>query len=344
MLKFNDGKRQHATRRVTQKEIARIAGVSHVAVSYALHRKLQSRISKEKQQEIRRIAHALGYQPRAMTTYTIALALPVHTLRLEFTSSLILTADEILREKGYRLTLAAIDDDVTTRGYLLDQKNADGVLLTDPRIDVSKVIAPNLPRILMADADEEHLTPDTEQVSMDTRETLKAVVSYAVQRGHRNLGLVASVQRSVYDNHLRQGFRAALKEHNLPVSNGHVIEVGGTDNTAGPLLRSLESQNPPTLIIAGSSARALYVLNTLQWSGYRVPEDISIISCTDSERLPLLHPKVTATSAGGHDVVSLAIERLLQRIEDPDTPAQRTLLPGTIIERESVSTLAPSKS
>jgi DNA-binding LacI/PurR family transcriptional regulator len=341
MLKFNDTTPAGTPkRRVTQQEIAQIAGVSHVAVSYALHRKLQSRISKDKQDEIRRIAHALGYKPRAMTTYTIALALPVQTLRLEITNSLIVTADEILRNEGYRLTLAAYDESHSARrGIILDQKNADGVLLTDPLSDVRKIIAPDLPRVLMAVADEEHVPKGVDQVGMDARETVKAAVAYAVQRGHRQIGLVASVDRFIYDNHLRQGFRAALKEHNLPFRSGHVLEVGKADNTSGPLLRSLASANPPTVIIAGSSARASYVLNTLQWAGYKVPEDVSIISCTDSERLPLLHPPLTATTAGGHEVVSLAIERLLQKIEEPDTPARRTLIPGSIIERQSVKTL-----
>lgn len=324
-------------KRVTQQEIADIAGVSHVAVSYALHRKLQSRISKEKQQEIRRIAKAMGYKPRALTTYTIGLALPVQSLRLEITSSLIVTADEVLREKGYRLTIAAFDENHPDgRGFLLDQKNADGVLLTDPRFNVNKIIAPELPRVLMADADEEHTRGEIDQVSMDTRETMKRVVEYAVGRGHKRMGLVASVQRSIYDNHLREGFRAAFKDQKLPARNAAMLEVGNRDNTAGPLLKALSGPNPPTLIIAGSSARALYVLNVLQWAGYTVPEDVSLISLIDSERLPLLHPAVSATTALNSEVISLAVERLLQRIETLDAPVQRALIPGTVIERESV--------
>jgi LacI family transcriptional regulator len=344
-VKFNKPARRttqdHASqKRVTQQEIARVAGVSHVAVSYALHRKLHKRISPEKQQEIRRIAKAMGYQPRALTTYTIGLALPVHSLRLDITTSQIVIADGILREKGYRLTIAAFDEQhPSSHGLLLNQKNTDGVLLIDPRFPTDEIIAPDLPRVLMADADEAHLKGSLDQVSMDTRETMKRVVAYAVEKGHQKIGLVASVQRSVYDNHLREGFRAAFKEQALPLRNTSVIEVGNRGNTAGPLLNSLSGKDAPTLIIAGSSARALYVLNTLQWAGYRVPDDVSLISFIDSERLPLLHPAVTATTASNQEVVALAIERLLQRIENPDLPTERVLLPGEVIERDSVKAL-----
>lgn len=341
MVKFNEEAQKPKTkRRVTQQEIADIAGVSHVAVSYALHRKLQTRISKEKQQEILRIAESLGYQPRAMTTYSIGLALAVRSLRLDITGSIIQYADEALRQRGYRLTLATYDDDyIPRRGYFLDPKNCDGVLLTEPLDDVSSTISPELPRVMMADAEEKHLEGGLDQVSLDTRETLRSVVAYAVKHGHTRLGLVISVLPGVYDNHLRESFKAALKEHNIPASHGSLIEIGTKEATAGPLLKCMSSANAPTLIIAGSSARAQIVLNTLQWASYKVPDDVSLISLIDSERLPQLLPAVTATTAAGYDVVSLAIERLVQRIENQNLPQQRIQIAGTLIERGSVKTL-----
>lgn len=343
MLKFNSPPVYSSrSKRVTQQEIARIAGVSHVTVSYALHRKRETRVSQEKQEEIRQIAQSLGYQPRAMTTYNIGLCLPVQSLHLEVTSSLIVFADEILKKRGYRLSLATFDENQSLKqGFLLDQKNSDGVLLTDPRFDANRVIAPGLPRVLMADADEHHLTETMDHVSMDTRETMKRVVAYAMQQGHTKIGLVASSQRSVsvYDKHLRDSFYAAFNEFRLSPQDAAMIEIGMNDDTAGPLLKSLVGPNAPTLIIAGSSGRALYVLNTLQWAGYRVPEDVSLVSLTDSDRLAHLHPAVTTTTALNHEFVELAVDRLLSRIEDPHVPSQRVLVPGEMIERESVKSV-----
>lgn len=324
--------------RVTQQEIARLAGVSQVAVSHTLHRPLRARISEEKQAEIRRIARELGYVPRSMTTHTIALALPVGSLSLEITSSIIHISNEVLRTRGYRLSLLAYDEQQPEpEEYLLDQKRADGVLLTDILPEGQRLLAPELPRVLMSDAEDALVPKGMDQVALDTKASMGNIIAYLASLGHERIGLVAAVTRDSFDNHLRDGFKAALKREGLAFRTGNVIEVGRDGRTAEPLLRCMAQKNAPTAIVSGSAAKAVLVMNALQWRGYQVPDQVSVVSLTDSDRLPLLCPAVTATTAAGLDVITQAVERLLRRIEEPSLPAERILIPGTLVVRESVS-------
>lgn len=322
---------------MTQQDIANSVGVSHVTVSHVLHRSRLSRVSAEMQEEIFRVAREMGYQPRDVTTHTIAVVVEPDSLWFDVTTNVLTHADEILRNHGFRMsvsTLGAANMDEAPARF--DQKSVDGVIFTEWHAGMEQYISElSVPSLLIADTDQAPANID--QIAMDTTFTAGEIARYLLQRGHKYLCVVTGIAGVGMHERLKRGVFDALKEAGLPEKNLSVIHDREDEEFERKLLWLLKQKAAPTAIIGGGPGNAFVTLNRLQCNGYHVPEEISLVSLIDSPRLTALKPKVTATNALGYQHIEAAIQRLLKRIKRPALKAERTLLPGGVIERDSVA-------
>ncbi|MFD9479835.1 LacI family DNA-binding transcriptional regulator, partial [Streptomyces nojiriensis] len=131
-------------RRPTIKDIARQAGVSESAVSFALNDR--PGVSQDTRARIRRVAEELGWQPnsaaRALSgersgTVGLVLARPAHTLGVEsFFLQLVSGIQEVLSAARTALLFQVVEDiDAECAVYRRwwAERRVDGVLVVDPR-------------------------------------------------------------------------------------------------------------------------------------------------------------------------------------------------------------------
>lgn len=335
MAKFS----QNSQKRVTQQDIADAVGVSHVTVSHVLHRSQRSRVSSEMQQQILRVAQEMGYQPRGLTTHTIGLVVEPQSIWWEPTASVISFADEILREHGFRATVTTLGvENFAQASKLFDQKKVDGVIFTEWQTGAAKYLKSlTVPWVLIADADED--AEQVDQVGMDTVETARRAAAHLIARGHRSFCVLTGLQGIGNHERMKQGIFDALEASGLPRDCAAIIHHDDERELEPELLALMRGENPPTAIIVSNPGGAIVVLNRFQQNGYRVPQDISIISLVDGPRLQSLKPKISATTALGREHIQQAINRLIIKITQPETIPHRVLLPGEIIERNSVCSI-----
>ena len=329
--------------RVTQRNIADAVGVSHTAVSHVLHRPHQARISSDTQREILHMARQLGYEPRRSTTHTITIVVQPEGLWTDVTINILAAADEFLREKGYRMSVSTLSaDNISTAAQLFNQKTVDGVIFTEWYGAKSKCLSSlRVPWLLLADATD--VDKKFDQVALDTVVTAQRMTEYLLARGHKRICLAIGEAGIGYHERLKRGVMAALTAANLPASQLIVIH-DVKSNSAERALVSLLEEKTPIAIIAGSPGHTTLVLNRLQYHGFRVPEDVSLVSIIDNPRLVLLRPAITASTAVGTKTVQKAVMHLINKIEDPQAAPQQILISGEIIERESVARIHWSSS
>ncbi|MFG2229984.1 LacI family DNA-binding transcriptional regulator [Streptomyces sp. NPDC048723] len=131
-------------RRPTIKDIARQAGVSESAVSFALNDR--PGVSQDTRARIRRVAEELGWQPnsaaRALSgersgAVGLVLARPAHTLGVEsFFLQLVSGIQEVLSAARTALLFQVvedIDDECAVYRRWWAERRVDGVLVVDPR-------------------------------------------------------------------------------------------------------------------------------------------------------------------------------------------------------------------
>jgi LacI family transcriptional regulator len=330
MIKINS----KTKRRITQHDIARAVGVSHVAVSHVLHRSQLSRISVEKQEEIRRVALEMGYRPRRMTTHTVAVIVSTDTLYWGIGNAQLAFIDRLLRENGYRMTLVTYDEQDTPEGIaeILNSKTVDGVLFWDLPHGEARQTSKDIPWLFLGE--EDHPPADMDQVAMDTYQTTSSVVRQLHQLGHRKMAVVSGVPGVGYHRRMEEGLLVALQE--LKVRQQPVIIQNKQKAMPGLVKKAFQKKSHPTAIIVSTGNSAQIILNTLLACGLEVPRDVSVVSLVDSSHLELHRPSIAATTANGVQLMRLAVERLLERIANPDLPPRHVLLPGELIPRESL--------
>ncbi len=72
--------------------------------------------------------------------------------------------------------------------------------------------------------------------------------------------------------------------------------------------------------------------------GIKVPGDVSVVGFDNSEMCEQMHPSLASVEQPSLEMGRQALEILLQRIRDPDIPAEHRVLPTTWVPRESLGT------
>lgn len=327
---------KRAKRRVTQSDIAKVVGVSHVAVSHVLHRSQQSRISEEKQKEIRKVAREMGYQPRRMTTHTIAVVVDTRMLYWGVINAQLTVIDRILRENGYRMTLVTYSeqDSPDRMAELLNAKTVDGVLFWQLEHNPARKQRSGIPWLFLGE--EDHAPLDLDQVAMDTYQTTISVVNGLYELGHRKIVIVTGTPDVGYHQRMEAGLAAALAE--LKVKECPVIIHNKEKELPDIIQKVFRAKSTPTAIIVSTANSAQIILSTLLASGFEVPRDVSLVSLMDNAHLALHAPGISATTANGDTQMRLSVERLLARIANPKLAPQHTLLVAELIPRQSLAT------
>lgn len=321
--------------RITHQDIANYLGVSRVAVTQALHQTRKTTLSPELQTRILEAARELNYRPSNVATYTIGYVSNMNSFGLAGEGQFLMALDEVMRESGYRIALANVrDNDLEPLRKILTPKTVDGVIFSrwfDGR--VRDLLPPEVPWIVTSE--EDGISDDVDQVSMDTVATARRITRHLLEHGHRRIALVTGLGERHYHGHIKHGMQETIHEANMQAELSSVIAVAEDREIREPFLKILNARSRPTAVVAISPEKTVAVLNLLQATGFKVPGDVSVVSFLDSRLFEPLMPGITATTAGAN-TVEIAAQHLLDKIRDPLRAPRRVLLPGEIIVRESV--------
>lgn len=310
-------------------DIARAAGVSKGAVSYALNGR--PGVSEPTRRRVLEIAEELGWVPNTAAkalsaakagAVGLVLARPARILGLEpFFMELISGIEAVLAERSLALVLQVVPDvdaecEVYRRWWAAHR--VDGVIMVDqrmadPRLDVLAGLG--LPAVIVGGHCAQR---GLGSVSVDNSAAMRSVVEYLAALGHRRIARVAGLPelRNIADR--TAGFEAATAELKLPAT---VVDSDFSGEEGARLTRRLLSRpDRPTAIIFDNDVMAVAGLAVAQEIGLAVPAELSIVSWGDSPLCRLVHPPLTALA---RDVPTFGatIARSLAGILD-GTPAE----------------------
>ncbi len=119
-------------------------------------------------------------------------------------------------------------------------------------------------------------------VMIDNDEATCKGTKYLLDLGHKRIGFVngpAGIR--IFDKRL-QGYKKALQENGIELDESLIVEGEQSSKTAESAVRQFLAQAlPPTAIFTTSDLVAIAVLRTVQKSGLKVPEDISVMGFDD---------------------------------------------------------------
>ena len=334
---------QEGVGRVTIRDIAKRAGVSKGAVSYALNGR--PGVSDDTRERILAIAQELGWYPnraaRALSAARadacgLVLARPAKTLALEpFFMEFIAGAESELSARSMALTLQLVvdvEEEIEVYRRWWGERRVDGVLIVDLRVDDPRIEELNrigLPAVVVGGPLPDGAVPC---VWHNEGAVVAEAVRYLAALGHERIVHVAGVSDFVHTQQRSQAFRDVMGELGL---QPHVASTDYTpESGARATRRLLSAANPPTAIIFDSDLLAVTGLGVAQQMGFLVPDDVSIVGWDDSLISQVVHPPLTAITRDIAAFGVLAMGHLLSTIED-DATGDLEAPPGELTPRGS---------
>lgn len=101
------------------------------------------------------------------------------------------------------------------------------------------------------------------------------------------------------------------------------------------LKRHIRKNGRPDAFVCSNDPNAVVFKKTLEAAGLSIPKDVMLTGFADMPMASLTTPPLTTIRQDRNQLGSVAFHRLLQRIAEPDLPANEILFPAPLVVRES---------
>ena len=336
---------------VSIKDIAEACGVSTATVSKALNdRDDVNPATKERVQET---AKLLGYLPNAMAralktkkSYNIGVLMVDKAqsgLKHHYFSSILDSFKVVMERNGYDLTFISNQIGNQTYSYYehCQYRNVDGVLAAcvDFRTpEMQTLLSSDLPVVSI-----DYVSEDGYTVASDNAQGIRDAVSYAIQRGHKEIAYIYGDDSQVTEVRC-ETFRNILAEHHCNVRN-QFIRQGKylAPEVAYRLTQELltDGECRPSCILYPDDICAIAGMAAITDNHLEAGKDISVIGYDGNPTLRMLRPNLT-TIRQDTDTMGLKSAELMLKLlrKEHIAPTERvTYCKGQLLEGETVAQL-----
>ena len=334
---------------VTIKDVARVAGVSITTVSNVLNSRLDA-MSDETLQRIIKVMHELDYRPNALarglvTRHTATIGVIVAEIETPLFLHALNTIEPIARDAGYSVLMSNARDaeeEVQMLQVLLE-KRVDGLIFLSVSQELDNDYVLELERLQVPTALVNRAInyENLDLINWDDTNGVIQAMEYLIRLGHRHIAHLRGPKGRLSGKNRLKGYRTALKEHDLEYLRDY---VRSGDYTSTPetwqrsTLELLALSPRPTAILASDDIVAAIAIKTVQQSGLRVPQDVSIVGIDDQHFGSYLNPALTTVRLPVLEAGKRAVEMVLERIAGRRAEAEHVVLPCSLVVRDSCAT------
>ena len=233
---------------------------------------------------------------------------------------------------GYRMLFELVDaesDDLDRKVVaVLSALQPDGVILTPPHSQnvalVEMLVRRKVPVVRMG-------VPGQGAgfgVYMDDRAASAEAVRHLIELGHRRIGFIAGSPRFEASRARQDGYQDAMRLAGIDTEPALIAQGDFTFESGVAAAETLLSlSHPPTAILASNDEMALASLHVAARLGFRVPDDVSIVSFDDTPGVRLSVPGLTSIRQPISDMAAKAAELLIGVSRTGETTSTDHLLP-----------------
>ncbi|MBN1933421.1 MAG: LacI family DNA-binding transcriptional regulator [Anaerolineae bacterium] len=327
--------------------MAQKAGVSISTVSRVLND--SSLVKAGTKAKVLQTMEALGYQPSASarslslsSTETIALIFP--RVSGPFFSEVIQGAEVEARQCQYHLLIYSVHTS-QDHEHLLRFLSAkvDGMILAASCVSsayVRKLEQQHIPFVLLGQEKEgivaDSIMPDNQQGAYDLMTHLIELHRY------QRIAFVGQSQDTAHSHARYEGYCQALQRADLSL-DATLVMCGDFDESSGYLAMAqlLELSEPPQAVFFANDQMALGALAAAREKNVRIPDDVAVVGFDDIQMATYVQPPLTTVRQEIRQQGVLTVQRLLERIGNPDLEARTVVLPTQLVVRRSCGCSVP---
>lgn len=336
-----------AVKRLTQRDIARLAGVSQATVSLVLNSSpaAVSRIPAETRDRVNKVIRDTGYVAdpvarrmvkglnRILGVFTYEPAFP--SAHADFFTPFLFGIEEAAQELGYDLLLlTGAGSNRRIFGDNVRLRLADGCVILGRKFDtaeLARLVAGDFPFVAVGRRDD--AGGPVPYVGGDYAPATSALVARARALGHHRIayvGLTAGAESTVDRWH---GFEQAIAGADL------VLTIPAVGRPAGEVLDALLGAGA-TCVVFTELADAIALEAAARERGISIPGELSIVVLGNHIRAEQTGIRFTSFAIPREAMARGATEMLVRRVED-NAPVEQVLLPCEPVEGETLGPISP---
>lgn len=286
------------------------------------------------------MAAELGYRPNPVARAlamgrTGNVALWLRNLRTPYRARVAQSFESQVEAHDHRLVIRLygrdVDSDVNTPSVQMMPETADGIMThgTPPKIWARLIGVGHHVPIVSTGTIADPQTPD--YVGIDLTGATREAVEHLIRPGRKRVAYLCPIH---FEDDRSRAYlsvmaAAGLKAETIPYADEARAAVR-------QLVRDYIARcGHPEALFCHNDDTAIAAYRALIDLGLRIPDDVALVGCDGIEDMEYLPTPVTTIVQPLDEMARFAWQFLKTRMEDPDVPPQRIVLPATLICRES---------
>jgi DNA-binding LacI/PurR family transcriptional regulator len=332
--------------RVSIKDIAREADVSHSTVSRALSD--SSLVNSVTKSRIRKFATEMGYSPDAQARSlvkgrTLTIGVVVTTIADPFVAEVVQGVETTAQGFGYTVILASsnsVPEREMAAVEMLRSKRVDGIIVTSSRVGalylehLERIGAP----VVLVNNHREESGPYTLSIGVDNQHGGCLATRHLIEMGHRHIAYVTgSVDHSSNTSRI-SGYRQALASAGVEADPSYIHVGDGRSETGEAVLPMLlQGKMPPTAVFCYNDMTAIGLMRAARAAGLEIPRDLAVVGFDDIPFARYVEPPLTTIAQPKFEMGQRAVELVVGLLEGHNHTGSNLVLQGQLIVRRSSS-------
>lgn len=331
---------------VTIRDVAEKVGRSITTVSRALNN--YDDVSEATRELVKQTAKEMGYQPssiaqrlRKQRTDTLGFIMPTYGPRFTdpFFSEFLAGVGNTAAKHGFDLLVSTRppgDEEMDAYLKNIQSRRVDGFIIIrtrrdDPRITLLQ--KHNYPFAVFGRTAENNTFP---LVDENSALGMEMVVAHLAEMGHQRIAFIAAPQELKFAHARFEGFKRAMKKHNLTIFPELIVEGDLTQRAGNKAARQLlKLTKKPTAIVASNDLMAIGALSASHDLDLQVGKDLALTGFDDIPWAMNTHPTLTTIHQPIYEIGSKVTHMLIKQISGEFFESPVILEPKLIIRQSS---------
>ena len=333
------------TRRTTIRDVAHLAGVSHMTVSRVINDK--GKISPEARQKVLDAIEKLNFRPsrsarNLAVQRTNSIGLIVPDIANPFFGEIATGVHEVAKESDYSVFLGntgwSPEEEINLL-YSLASYPVDGIILCSARSSDAdlRTFCEYFRPVVLGGRDLENSSARV--VLLDSLAGMKLVFQHLLAQDHMAIGMLAGpVAEPTMSTEMRtMAFRQAADHFGIVIDEAWITHAPTTpDGGFKAALQVLGERPEITALCAHNDLMAIGALRACKKLGRRVPQDCAIVGYNDIRLASMVDPPLTTVRVNAHDMGRVNVGRIAEMIASPEQLYPKLYYPTPqLIVRES---------
>jgi LacI family transcriptional regulator len=331
-------------------DIAGRLGVSKTLVSLVLNGKAkEQRISDEICKKVIDLAKELNYQPNQIakglrTGKTNTIGLIIADIANPFFGKLGREIENEASRFGYRVMFCSSDEKAANSKQqieMLQQGQVDGFIISPPAGSEGQILALEKTKTPYVLIDRYFPEIDSSYIVVDNFQASYEATLHLIKKGFKKIACVTINVELINMNQRLEGYKKALFDTGREVSD-ELIKILPFSHEKDDVYKAVEQliangNERVEAILFTTSKVGIMGIESIHSLGFKIPDDIAVISFDDPDAYKISYPPVTAIAQPLKEIGSQSVKVLMEMINNRKnkTVPQKIVLKTNFVIRKS---------